>query len=144
MAQSRFRGFVTTVLLGAVSFCVVFGLVIHHFGSITAARAFLRGDVVSIDSHIDLGTLMASQRTTHSVPIRNLTGHEVRLIGSKGTCGCVSAPTMPLTIPPGESLDLVFKIKPEDAGIINGLHETVELFLDVSDPITLSFEASVR
>jgi hypothetical protein len=68
------------------------------------AFARLRGESVSLSPAVaDAGEGVS--RETHEITyhLRNHTDHEIRVIGARADCRCVTTRDLPLTIPPGES-----------------------------------------
>lgn len=101
---------VVAVLLSAVSVGA---------GSIAGLRATLRGDDVFLGSSVvDFGEIQRGETSESSITVINASSTELRVVGGSATCACTLIPSLPATIPPGESRELQVRVKaPASSGV---------------------------
>ena len=75
------------------------------YGSVGAALAHLRGESLVSPDYLDFGTTRPGDRIARSASITNYSGEPIRLIGGTSDCSCVTTTDLPLTIPPGGTVD---------------------------------------
>jgi hypothetical protein len=83
-----------------------------RYGSFGIALSVLRGDPIAISPAIvDLGTLSAREERTVRVQISNLTADEIRLVGSQGSCSCMTVDGFPRKISGGGHCEMSIQIR---------------------------------
>jgi len=68
-----------------------------RFGSVSAAASWVQGNVVHVQK-CEVGTVAAGVPVTVVLPVTNLHGDPVTVIGAETDCGCVVAEGLPLEI----------------------------------------------
>ena len=106
----------------ALAFCAgLIGLVSATFGSPEAALAYVRGESLSIRPNIaHVGSGEPGQTVQTSVEIVNRTNRPMRIFGGTSDCSCVATTDLPITLAPGESRQVVVKVRlPDSPGFFN-------------------------
>lgn len=134
------------VIFATVVFVALVGWATAQFGSLAAARAFLRGESLVVEPMIiSLGTVKAGKPAIATFHVRNLTARDVRIVGSRGTCECVALTKMPVVVPARGTLDLEVRATPDETAAVKGFRERIELFVDAPcDPVILTINAAVE
>jgi hypothetical protein len=95
-----------TAVLGLLA-----GLALYHFGSLSSALAYLRGEQLWIEPRlVDMGEGYPGETQAAAVEVVNQTDHPIRLIGGTADCSCTTTEDLPLTIPAGDSRPITVKI----------------------------------
>ena len=114
------------------------------FGSLDAAIAKLRGEPLGVTPAVlDFGQGKPGELLTTSVTVRNFTTDPVRLIGGTSDCSCLVTQDLPVTIPPGESVNIAVRLK-VPGGTPGQLTRRVEVFTDCRGRRTLVLTATCR
>lgn len=74
------------------------------YGSPDAALARLRGESLTTDPYLDLGTGKPGDLLEGAATIRNVTDRPIRLVGGTSDCSCTVLPDLPATVEPGGSV----------------------------------------
>jgi len=103
------------VLVTVIIVACVLAWAKYQFGSLSTARAFLRGQAVVL--YPETIKIQGGQSTTKSVVIQNNSLDEIVLLGTRPTCDCLVLGTFPMTIPPLKSheISVRFSSNSEDA-----------------------------
>jgi hypothetical protein len=110
------RAFALILSLALTLLAIVVGLAYLRFGSLSLARAYLRGERFFVEPrHIELGDGQPGKQREIEICIANYDGIPIRLIGSSASCACMVSETLPLTIPAGSQCTyrLVFTFPPK-------------------------------
>ena len=110
------------IVAGAVAFCAgIMGLTSLAYGSPDAALARLRGERLSVRPGIvDIRSGEAGQIMEAAVEIVNRTDRPVKIFGGTSDCSCVTTKDLPLTLAPGEALQISVQVRlPASPGIFN-------------------------
>lgn len=126
-----------TAVTAVVVFLLIAGAGVAWFGSPRNLLAFLRGDVLAVEPPVyDIGTQEWGTPVEGKVKVTNLTSRPIRIQGAAGDCPCVSAPSLPLVVPPFGSAEMDVMVRAvggADEG--NGrMEHSLELFLDTPGP----------
>ena len=88
------------------------GWFIHQAGSVQAALAELRGDVLRVEPTLaDLGTHPAKSSQQVKITLHNRSGQPIRIVGGTTDCSCVATVDLPVTIPAGERVEITLKVR---------------------------------
>lgn len=119
---------------------------VTRFGSLAAARAYLRGHVVIAESPVkDVGELSAGDRKPVAFLLKNLTSQPVTVTGAQTSCGCLVTNDLPLTFAPLQEHELTLYITAKTPNSTGPFSHTVQLFLDVPSPtLVLRVEGLVK
>jgi hypothetical protein len=103
----------SVALVGGFS---VAGLV--WLGSVDAALAVLRGDIVSVEpSFVDLGQAAAAETREAKIQVTNRLAKPLTIIGGTSDCSCVATRDLPIELEPGATATLHVRVRyPNDAG----------------------------
>ena len=98
--------------VGLLLMITIVALLGYRFGSLSAARAYLRGEpLLFIPSSLDLGA--GKRGETRNVPLQlmNISEIPVALVGASSSCGCVLIDRdLPDEILPRESRSILVKV----------------------------------
>lgn len=102
-----------------------------------ASRVLLRLQGYSIV--VDQATKTVAVRrggdtTATSFRAHNIGKAPVTIVGVHTNCGCISLAALPLTIPPGDERDLLFKIRTSRRAEGHRYTHEAQLYLDVASP----------
>ncbi|HEX4413159.1 MAG TPA: DUF1573 domain-containing protein [Lacipirellulaceae bacterium] len=115
----------------------------NHFGSLAAARAFVRGDELAVlPAAIDLGACAEGGVRSVQFQVINMTGKPLALTGIHTSCSCIVASALPATIGGHAIFPLELTIhSPEHAGFF---HREAILYADSQNSPQLLIEISGR
>ncbi len=116
-----------------------------YFGSIAAASAFARGDEIFVERpNQDLGEVVAGENQNIYFNITNLTSHPIKLTGSRMSCSCTTAQSMPESLPAHNVTPLRINFKPPTSRKNQAVVEHVNIFVNSSMlELRLSFKANI-
>jgi hypothetical protein len=118
------------VVFLAISISLVFlGWLIGMGISRSALLAsLLGGGLVSQVRTVDFGIVEQGTSVTARIPIKNISGVPITLLGGHASCGCTTLTELPLTLAPNSTCEIGVKI---DTSRKSGtLREMVELYTD--------------
>jgi hypothetical protein len=120
---------VTTLGITSVALAALMGFAFFRFGSIHAALSYMAGQGLVVNSASrSFGTLDVGRKRTVVFTLSNTTDRPITVIGSRSTCTCMVAGSIPLTIPPAGKIPLEVTVR---AGEKTGdIAETLHLFTD--------------
>ncbi len=97
----------------------LFGLFSWRYGSLDGAFAAIRGERISLYPRTaDLGTGAPGEDCKATIEVVNRTDQTIRLIGGTTDCSCVVTGSLPLTIPPQDSRQIIVDVRlPKQAGL---------------------------
>lgn len=107
------------------------------YGSPGAALSRLRGDELTVaPGHLDFGVLPTGEAADAALTVSNWSDRPVRLIGGTSDCTCTTLSDLPVTIAPGDRVEVTVRlVAPSSAG---HLTRTVTLRTDHPDqPVVL-------
>ena len=109
-------GRVWDVALGLTLSVVVAGSVaaamVARAGSLDAAVLMFRGEEVSFSPAVlDVGSGPEGEVCEHTVQVSNHSGRPVRLVAGSRDCTCDATPSLPVTLPPGRTRDVLIRTK---------------------------------
>jgi hypothetical protein len=89
-----------------------FSLLAWQAGSLDAALAQVRGDVLTISPTLaDLGLQAPGALREVSIAIHNHDAVPVRIVGGTTDCGCATTQDLPITVPPGGSATIRLRVR---------------------------------
>jgi hypothetical protein len=104
-----------TKVTAALTAILIVGLAIvaiTRFGSIPTALAYVAGERLLVDSPSkSFGTVDAGAEPVVPFTVQNRSDHAVKIIGARTSCTCTIVANLPMTIPPGGSLDVPISVK---------------------------------
>lgn len=107
-------------IAGGVAVIAIFlcSVAVWGFGSVDAAMAYLRGDLISVDPGIvELGEGSAGAIRKAEVCLTNRMDRPVTLIGGTSDCSCIVINNLPATLQPGESVNMeIVMLYPTSSG----------------------------
>jgi len=116
---------------------------VTRFGSLPAAVAWVQGKVVHVQEH-DVGNVQAGIPVTVMLPVTNLQGHSVTIVGAETDCGCAVAAGLPLKINSLDTGQFSVVVTPRSADQGQPFTRSVSLLLNVnSAPILIRVRGSV-
>lgn len=119
--------FLTAAAIAAVS--------ILRFGSLRAAAAYMRGEVLCGEPvERSLGNINAGTTARALFRVTNVEDVPVTIVGARTTCGCIKATSLPLTLEPRDSVDIAFAVKPVKLEPGASFHHAVMLYTDLPGP----------
>ena len=125
----------STVVAAMIAIGVVWGSSVLCFGSVSAARAWLNGAAVYAETTVvDVGRVSAGLPQQVDLRIRNLTNHDVTIIGAKTDCRCAVAGGLPLGIAPFDVDHFTVTVTPEADNQETVFEKSVMLFVNVETP----------
>ncbi len=75
----------------------------------TLAR--LRGESVTVEPSVRrVGVGVRGESRTFTIQLRNITDHEIQMIGGTASCGCLATDDLPIVLAPGESRSMNVKM----------------------------------
>lgn len=107
-ASPGYRHLIQPIIWSAVIFALILAS-----SSQTASRQFarLRGEQLLVEADVDAGSGVKGETQVVLVRVQNIGNSPVQLLGGTATCACVATDDLPLTIQPGESLQLPVSFK---------------------------------
>lgn len=88
------------------------GIFIHQAGSVQAALAELRGDVLRVEPTLaDLGAHPGRTSQEVKIALHNRSGQPIRIVGGTTDCSCAATVDLPVTIPAGETAEITLKVR---------------------------------
>jgi hypothetical protein len=94
---------VRCVLGGAAMLATAVFLLCRHFGSASLAAAWLDGQTFVVSpTEVDLGECDPKSYHDVTFTVANVSGREIRIVGSDASCACLKVDKLPITIAPGE------------------------------------------
>ena len=100
-------------------------------GSAHMILPYVQGQRVLFDPlTVTLSDVPSASRIEHAVNISNCSSSEVKLIGAKSGCSCVTLDEFPIRIPPGESYSLAIRIATPEGP--SDFEHTIPVFLENS------------
>ena len=104
---------------------------IARYGTLPSFVAALRGHLVHVSpSDHFVGEVEPGERTELAVTVRNLSGRQLRLLGSHSSCSCTTTTRLPVTLEAGELQEVGVAIVAPNQGSFGS---TVVLITDVMD-----------
>lgn len=83
-----------------------------QFGSLPAALAHIRGERLSVlPAPVDVGVGHPGEVRALTVELRNWTDQPIQVIGGDGGCFCAVAVSLPVTVPPGEAINVTLHVE---------------------------------
>ncbi len=119
----------------------------YRFGSVSATRAFMNGNVLYADPPVrSLGVIRLGESRTVGFSIRNLTARDVKVLGVRTTCGCLLVGReLPITIGPKEVEEADLVVTPRRSSVGRPFQHAAEFYLDAAGPrLILQITASVE
>jgi hypothetical protein len=113
------------------------------YGSPDAALARLRGESLTADPYLDLGSGKPGDALEGAATIRNVTDRPIRLVGGTSDCSCTVLRDLPATVEPGGSVTVGVRLKIPD-GRTGRLTRTVFLRTDDPDRPVVRFAVGCR
>lgn len=93
----------TTIIFTNVGLALLIGVAIHVFGSVGAAAAYMRGDILIPDSYEkSFGEAATGRRPVVEFSLANWSRRPIKLLGTTSSCNCLVAIGFPVTIQPGQ------------------------------------------
>lgn len=143
--QSNIRWLKSSLLIAVVAGIVLTGFASWRFGSVGAAVARMRGEVLYVKSRtIELPTVRAGEKAPVTVTIRNVRSTPVRILGARMSCSCASPMNLPLTLAPYEEQNLKFEVYTVKSDAGTTLRESATLLTNpAARAFTLGFRLDV-
>jgi hypothetical protein len=126
-------------LIALVGLMILAAIGCWKYGSLSSAILASRGYALAVDPDANNppAVLTAGAENVIQVRVRNLRSEPVAILGAEASCRCSSVSNLPLTVPPGGSIDLPVTITAADSDVGSRLSAKIVLYVDVASPPVL-------
>ncbi len=148
--SARFRVVLRRPFVATAATLVILAMAVTYghqrFGSPRAAWAYARGERILIDGRTqDLGEVRSGETRKVRYALTNLSSRPVRILGSRMSCTCTVAESLPEACMPGGKTIIRLDFSPSPSMANQTVDEIVRLFTDEANnpELVLTFTARV-